>query len=473
MRQETASQEFSGRTPWRKSLLMRGGLLCAVMLGCLFLAAGGITRHFFRESARQMEAQTEEIIRNIEVRLDQGFYGDLGKLERDLRDLHRGFDIHLQEQADTGEQALTKPSFSYERLADGRFLRTVRVPVRSGVTPMLLTVSMEIEPQREVLLALTNRFMLVVVGTFITSLALMFWVLAQTLRPLRRLAEKCAAVSRGALETVATRGARGEVLELENTFNRMVESLREKEEIEAKLLQAQRLSALGTLAAGVAHDVRNPLNAIKLLSSHALDRADTRQSPSAVRALETIRGEVERLESIISRFLALARETELRPAPIDADRFVLDALELVRRDAENRGVTLQVEAGTGGLIVLVDANQLSRALLNVVMNALEACPKGRRVRVFSRVTAEHWEMEVRDNGPGMSAEVQRHVFDPYFSTKPGGTGLGLSIARNIVEEHGGEMELSSSEGQGCQVVMRLPLARVRGAGYSGNPVVAS
>ncbi len=447
--------DMPGVTPWRRSLLTRGALLCAVLLGCLFLAAGGIARHFFRESAQQLESRTEEIIRSIEVRLDQGFYGDLGKLERDLRDIHQGFDIHLEETppADT---ALTEPLFSYERLPDGRFLRTVRVPVRSGKQPMLLTVSMEIEPQREVLRALTSRFMLLVLGTFISTLVLMFWVLAQTLRPLRGLAEKCAAVSRGALETVTTRGARGEVLELETTFNRMVESLREKEAIEAKLLQAQRLSALGTLAAGVAHDVRNPLNAIKLLTSHALDRPDTAQSPSAKRALETIRGEVERLEDIISRFLALARETELRPVPTDVDRFVLDTLELVRREAENRGVTFQVEAATGGLIVSIDTNQLSRALLNVVMNAIEACSPGGRVRVFSRLTADYWEIEVRDNGPGMSPEAQQHAFDPYFTTKPGGTGLGLSIARNIVEEHGGQMELSSLPGRGCQVVMRIP-----------------
>lgn len=447
-----------GATPWRQSLLTRGVILCAVLLGCLFLAAGGIARHFFRESARQMESRTEEIIRNIEIRLEQGFYGDLGKLERDLRDLHQGFDIHLRE-APAAEPASAEPSFSYERLPDGRFLRTVRVPVRSGEHPMLLTVSMEIEPQREVLHALTSRFMLLVLGTFVTTLTLIFWVLAQTLRPLRSLAEKCAAVSRGALETVATQGARGEVLELETTFNRMVESLREKEAIKARLLQAQRLSALGTLAAGVAHDVRNPLNAIKLLTSHALDRADTRQSPSATRALETIRSEVERLEDIISRFLALARETELRPAPTDADRFVLDTLDLVRRQAESRGVTLQVEAAAGGAIVLIDTHQLSRALLNVVMNAIEACAPDGRVRVFSRLTADDWVVEVRDNGPGMSPEAQQHAFDPYFTTKPGGTGLGLSIARNIVEEHAGEMELSSIPGRGCQVVMRIPLRR--------------
>ena len=221
--------------------------------------------------------------------------------------------------------------------------------------------------------------------------------------------------------------------------------------------------ALGNLAAGVAHDVRNPLNAIKLLSSHALDSLENTPDAPAVKPLETIRREVGRLEDIVSNFLSLAKERELAPEPQRVDALLEECLRLLRKNAEERDLRLMSDLRAGDTVLMLDPKQWTRAILNVLVNALEACPPGGRVRVFSRLTGDACEIEIRDDGPGLSKEMIERVFDPYYTTKPGGTGLGLSITRGIVEEHGGRVELTSIEGQGCQVLITLPLERTRAA----------
>jgi two-component system sensor histidine kinase HydH len=223
--------------------------------------------------------------------------------------------------------------------------------------------------------------------------------------------------------------------------------------VESNLRQAQRLSALGTLAAGVAHDVRNPLNSIKLLSSHALDEVG--EGPAA-KQLQTIRSEVDHLEEIVSGFLSLAKERELKPEPCRIDTLLAECVRLVEKDATARGVRLNAELRAGDTELLLDPQQFTRAVLNVVLNAMQACPEEGRVRLFSRVTDLACEIEIRDDGPGMPKDVAERAFDPYFTTRPTGTGLGLSITRGIVEEHGGSITLSSSEEQGCQVLITLP-----------------
>ena len=444
--------------PWYRTLFFRVVVLCAVLLACLFAALLAITRHFFQEAAAEMEARSADIAHTLELRFDEGFAGDYRALEKDLMDLNKGVDIKIEnDEPDGGRGA----SFTMEHLPDGRFVRVARVPLMNDGRRMMMTAMVTIVPQTEILRAFQNKYMLAVLAVFFLALCMMVWVIWKALHPLRRLSESCAAISAGHLENVGTRGASGEILALETTFNRMVDALREKEAVEARLRQAQRLSALGTLAAGVAHDVRNPLNAIKLLSSHAIDLVDGGAEAPAARPLQTIRTEVARLEEIVSGFLSLARESEIHPEPTDVDGLLHECVRLFQREAEQRGVRLTGEYRTGGAPLLLDPKQINRAVLNVLLNALEACPAGGRVRLFSRLTDRACEIEIRDDGPGLPREALDRVFDPYYTTKPGGTGLGLSVTRGIIEEHGGTIEIASTPGQGCQVLISLPLDKLR------------
>jgi len=372
-------------------------------------------------------------------------------------DLNKGVDIKIEDEPDSKRGA----SFTMERLPDGSFVRVARVPLISDGRRIMMTATVTVVPQTEILRAFQNKYMLAVFGVFSVALGMMVWVIWKALHPLQRLSESCAAISDGHLENVGTRGASGEILALETTFNRMVDALREKEAVEARLRQAQRLSALGTLAAGVAHDIRNPLNAITLLSSHAIDLIDGGADAPAVKPLQTIRTEVARLEEIVSGFLSLARESEIHPEPTDLDTLLQDCVRLFQREAEQRGIRLTGEYRTGGVPLRLDPKQINRAVLNVLLNALEACPAGGRVRLFSRLTDRACEIEIRDDGPGLPREALDRVFDPYYTTKPGGTGLGLSVTRGIIEEHGGTIEITSTPNRGCQVLVSLPLDKLR------------
>ncbi len=440
---------------WRQSLYFRVVLLCGVLLLCLFATLMVIMNYFLNEAIQEMEAQADDIIHTLHVKLEETpDITDTALLE-DMAHLYEGYSINIHD----AEQRRTTTTFTLMRDTEGFLAREIEVPLQLGNRQAFLNLHMQIQPQTEIVRAIRSRYMLAVTGVFILTLGLMLYFIAKAMQPLSELSGSCAAISSGDLRTVRTGSTTGEIKALETTFNQMVHSLREKEIVEAKLRQAQRLSALGNLAAGVAHDVRNPLNAIKLLSSHAVDSLSETPAAPAARALHTINNEVNRLEEIVSSFLSLAKESELRTEPHRVDVLLSECLHLIKKDAEARNIRLLGELHAGDVTLLLDPKQWNRAILNILLNALEACPPEGRVRIFSRVTDQTCEVEIRDDGPGLSREEAERVFEPYYTTKPGGTGLGLSITRGILEEHGGRIELTSTPGQGCQVLIIMPLQR--------------
>jgi signal transduction histidine kinase len=440
---------------WYNSLILRIILLCVVLILCLLGSVYEISRHYFREVVQEMETYTSDIANELLLHIEESPETDPHQIEQELADKYDATTLKLAPYS----EAVEVLPFMLEKDVDGRMTKVARVPlVVKGKPAWLLTVRWSVVPQTEILRAFKNKFLAALSIVFLVTLGLMIYFIAKLLRPLTELSESCAQIGSGNLKDVNTGRNAGEILALENTFNKMVASLREKEIVEANLRQAQRLSAIGNLAAGVAHDVRNPLNAIKLLSGHAIDTlGEVPEAGSAVKQLQTIRNEVNRLEDIVSGFLSLAKERELRQEPQRVDSLIEECVRLVRKDAEARGVRLSTELRGGDLSLMLDAKQMTRAILNVLINAMEACSGDGRVRVFSRVTDSTCEIEIRDNGPGMPKEVTERAFDPYFTTKTTGTGLGLAITRGIVEEHGGTINLMSIQEQGCQVLISLPL----------------
>jgi signal transduction histidine kinase len=440
----------TGSLSWRRSLIVRVMALCAVLVVCLLGFVYFLTVHYYREVVRDMETRTSEILNELPSFLmenpDDAPERDL--LPGEFPQLKVGEKVQILSVATArAEPALPTAPGSIQ------FRRVIEVNRREYEA--LVTYART--PQTEIVRAFKNRYLRVLGTVFMITLALMIYSIAKTLRPLRVLSASCAEISEGKLRNVEARGNSSEIVALEQTFNRMVESLKDKEVVEANLRQAQRLAAIGNLAAGVAHDVRNPLNAIKLISSHTLDTiGDSAESEPVAKQLRTIRNEVDRLDDIVSGFLSLAKEEELRLEPRQIDELLEQCARLIAKDAESRGVRLIEELRAGDATLDIDPKQWTRAILNVLINALEACPAGGRVRLFSRVTDDLYEIEVRDDGPGMNAEALEQAFDPYFTTKTTGTGLGLAITRGIVEEHGGTIAISSQEGRGCQVLITIP-----------------
>ena len=222
-----------------------------------------------------------------------------------------------------------------------------------------------------------------------------------------------------------------------------------------ELLRAEQLSAVGQLAASVAHEVRNPLTSVKLLVEGALRPRDTR--PLRDEDLRVIHGEVVRLEQTVQSFLDFARPPKLKRETCDLRDVVGQAVELVRARARQLGVDLEVECGARPVPVEIDRGQFTTVLVNLYLNALDAMPRGGRLQ--ARLTAEAdggYRLDVADTGPGIAPEILARLFTPFLSTKPTGTGLGLSISRRIVEEHGGALSAANQPAGGACFTITLP-----------------
>ncbi len=458
----TSAEASITKVHWANSLIARVVALCVVLVLCLLGSVYVLTVHFLKEVQAEYENRAFEMASSAQVYLERHTEesSSVESTIRDLEEKYKGakFNIDPTDPAAMSEELEHTDTKLTE--AGEILITSTHIIKQKGKLPLAFTVEFKVDPQAAVWSAFTNRYIALLTASFVIALGLMVYFILKTLRPLRDLAKSCAQIGAGDLAPVEIKRNYGEVLALEQTFNRMVEALRDKEQIEANLRQAQRLSALGSLAAGIAHDVRNPLNAIKLLSSHALDNLNGGDNENGTsQRLRTIRKEVDRLEEIVSGFLALAKERELQPEPVKVDPLVDDCVHLVKAEAETRGVSLTGELGAGSLQIDIDPKQVKRAVLNVIINAVEACPGGGRVRVFTRTAEDSYQIEVRDNGPGLTKDVAERAFDPYFTTKPSGTGIGLSITRGIFEEHGGSVSLTSALGEGCHVLMTLPLRK--------------
>jgi signal transduction histidine kinase len=214
-----------------------------------------------------------------------------------------------------------------------------------------------------------------------------------------------------------------------------------------------RTRALEGMAARLAHEVKNPLAAIKGLSTHmARNAAD----PKTAERLAIVAGEADRLQAIVDGFLSFSRGLdELNVAPVRPFELARELTVLLEARAQEAGVSLEV-AGDQALSMDADARKLRQALLNVVLNAIQASPREATVRVAVGAECDRAVIAVHDDGIGMTPEILERIRKPYFTTKEGGTGLGVAVARGLVEQHGGQLEFKSAPGKGTTVSLRLP-----------------
>jgi signal transduction histidine kinase len=234
-------------------------------------------------------------------------------------------------------------------------------------------------------------------------------------------------------------------------------------DVEEQLRQNEKLSALGLLAAEVAHEIRNPLTVMKLLY-HSLDLKFSDQDPRAKDA-RIIEAKIEHLNKIVEQILAFARTTEPELAPVNLNDLVDELGLLVRHKLANQNVRLVRDLQTDLPLVLGDAGQLEQAFLNLILNAAEAMPDGGTLTIKSRpagpprpsTPATHITMEFKDTGKGMSPELQKRAFTAVLSTtKAKGTGLGLAVVGRIIETHRGTIRIKSKVDRGTSILITLP-----------------
>jgi signal transduction histidine kinase len=219
--------------------------------------------------------------------------------------------------------------------------------------------------------------------------------------------------------------------------------------LEEERRRREKLTAMGELAAGVAHEIRNPLNAIGMVAQRLAREFDpTENADEYQELLDILRNESARVESVVEQFLRFARPPKMNRLPGDLASTVRDTARRLRAYAETQGVQLELDA-SDTLPFRFDANQIGQVLENLIRNAVEA--NGKRVCVTLAPVSEGVLLRVTDDGAGIPPETLARVFDLYYTTKPNGTGLGLAVVQQIVAEHGGEIHIKSEVGQGTTV----------------------
>jgi signal transduction histidine kinase len=236
--------------------------------------------------------------------------------------------------------------------------------------------------------------------------------------------------------------------------------------------EAERNAEIGSMTAGLAHEIRNPLSTIVMNADLAAEEVRESDLPPSSREplerrLSTLARETRRLKDILEDFLRFAGRMRLDREPVDLRELVEEFADFHLPQALAAGVTQSVEAPPGPTVAEVDADQVKQVLLNLVMNAVQAMqaqPAERPRKLTLRVSRSaddgtpEARIEVEDTGPGIDPHRQESIFRPYLTDKPGGTGLGLSLSRRIAEAHGGRLEVDSAPGRGSRFTLCLPLA---------------
>ncbi len=248
--------------------------------------------------------------------------------------------------------------------------------------------------------------------------------------------------------------------ELKNFSQQMEEKIQKTtadlRKTEAQLVRSEKLAALGQLAAGIAHEIRNPLTSINILI-HSLRERLTSQT-SQQEDLKVIEEEIHRINEILDQFLRFAKPAHPFLEKSDALPILEEILQLLRPQIEKQHIVVERNLHALPLIIM-DREQIKQAMLNLLLNAIQAMPEGGRLTLSGRISEDgQWvKISMLDSGMGISSEDIDKLFDPFFSTKEGGVGLGLSITHRIIDQHHGKIEVESTPGEGTLFTIWLPI----------------
>ncbi len=313
----------------------------------------------------------------------------------------------------------------------------------------------ELQALRRASLYLSGFFALLVIGAA-------WWVSGEIVQPLRRLVHATGRLGQGDLSARVVPKGRDEISELAGAFNDMAQELAEVSERESALHQreierAQQLATVGELASGLAHEIKNPVIGI----SNGLDllRMKMDQNPRMELITGEMSRELTRIDNAIRSLLAFARPPAPHRSTTDANRIMESALTLVQPSAEKEGITVRLETEPKLPPLVADAEMLRQALVNLLVNAVQATTGGGVIKVSTAACDGGVRFTVQDTGPGIPPEKLEHIFRPFFTTRHEGTGLGLSISRKIVEQHGGQISVKSELGKGTAFRIEIPLGQ--------------
>lgn len=239
----------------------------------------------------------------------------------------------------------------------------------------------------------------------------------------------------------------------------LLRDITQSRKLTEEMIESERMNALTLLAAGVAHEVGNPLNSLNIhlqLLERKLKKADQDVYDAVKSQVEIARGEVQRLHFIIEQFLGAIRPTKPSFELTDLNKVVESAVNFIAPEIKDRGLQTRLQLSTDIPMLRLDANQMKQTFYNLIKNACQATGHGGSLLIRTEMSDYEVKIVFKDTGKGMSVETLGQLFEPYFTTKKTGTGLGMLIVRRIVRDHGGELSVESEEGVGTTVTIHLP-----------------
>jgi two-component system NtrC family sensor kinase len=317
-------------------------------------------------------------------------------------------------------------------------------------------------------------FILITLAGVAAAVLLGIRLAQRILRPVNRLIHAGAEISRGNFSPEIGPIAKGDIGQLQQRFLEMTHALKERNERERAerdrcLIQSEKQAAVGQLAAGVAHEINNPLTAV-LTYTHLIRDLGDALPPQVREDLAVVTQQTERVRRIVQDLLDLSRQSPPTRVPVPLDGLVGDTVRLLENQALVRGITLTHEAESAVPALELDREQMQGVLVNLILNAMDASEAGDVIEVATRPANRNGrngaEIRVRDTGSGIAEENLEQLFDPFFTTKEvgQGTGLGLAVSAGIVERHDGTIDVESAAGEGTTFTIWLPEAAETGDG---------
>lgn len=337
---------------------------------------------------------------------------------------------------------------------------------RGDPDSLSIDLAAPLEELAELVRETNERDLLATLSIFMIGLALA-WILGSRLvQPVTEVVEGMQKVASGDMSVRLSGERDAEFALINGQFNEMVQQLDNARSLERGLEHRERLQTMGDLAAGVAHDIRNPLSAISMIVGRlGFDYAptDAKEREEFLGYTKDIKDEIERLNNLVSDFLQLAQPNSQEAVPCQVGELLEELQRLLDKEAADQGVSIELDVQEDLAETLWNPVEGKSAFLNVAMNAIQAMQSSGGSLAIQARSDDHWiVVSFKDNGPGIAREDCEQVMLPYVTRRPGGTGLGLAIARRVAERYGGRLELTSQIAVGTEVRFMLPVSTEEG-----------